>query len=149
MTRRAFRPMTSAAAGAAPVISKADGLPCGAFGSITVLIFSLLPFPRSWGARGTFFSDGRKNCGAHCAPSLFGSGTSRLVWPGGEKVPAPRGLTGPPAPGTGSFQTARRIHPANLLVKSIAQYIGLVFLTAHNRAGSLRFYLKVRPRARQ
>src|SRR5215211_3168067 len=70
MTRRAFSPMTSAA-GAAPVISKADGLPCGAFGSITVLIFSLLPFPRSWGARGTFFSSGRKNCGAHCAPSLM------------------------------------------------------------------------------
>src|SRR5918993_5549882 len=54
MTRRAFRPSVAAAGGAAPVISKAEGLPCGAFGSITVLIFSLLPFPRSWGARGTF-----------------------------------------------------------------------------------------------
>src|SRR5215210_5110682 len=44
MTRRALRPITSAA-GAAPVISKALGLPCGAFGSITVLISSLLAFP--------------------------------------------------------------------------------------------------------
>src|SRR5215217_7473618 len=45
MTRRALRPRVSAAAGAAPVMSKADGLPCGAFGSITVLISSLLAFP--------------------------------------------------------------------------------------------------------
>src|SRR5919112_4969384 len=45
MTRRAFRPRVSAAAGAAPVISKAEGLPCDAFGSIAVLISSLLAFP--------------------------------------------------------------------------------------------------------
>src|SRR5687767_8821799 len=96
MTRRAFRPMTSAA-GAAPVISKLDGLPCGAFGSITVLISSFLPFPRSWGARGDVLT-GRKNCGANCAPSLCVSGTSRLVWPGGEKVRAQAGaLTSPGA----------------------------------------------------
>ena len=62
-------------------------------------------------------------------------------------VPVRQGRWRPPALKTGSFQTARRIHPADLLVKSIAQYIGLVFLTAHNRAGSLRFYVKVRRRS--
>src|ERR687893_463661 len=146
MTRRALRPMTSAAAVPAPVISKADGLPCGAFGSITVLIFSSC-LSRARGGREARSSPAVEKIAALTARRLScGSGTSRLVWPGGEKVPVPRGLAAPPAPGTGSFQTARRIHPANLLVKSIAQHIGLVFLTAHNRAGSLRFYLRIRPR---
>src|SRR5215203_5595749 len=144
MTRRAFRPMVSAAAGAAPVMSKAEGLPCGAFGSITVLIFSLLPFPRSWGARGTFLLQRSKKLRrslravSHVARVLRG-------WSGREakRSPCRAGRLAPSAPGTGSFQTARRIHPTNLLVKSIAQYIGYVFLTAHNRAGSLRFYMRM------
>src|SRR5215211_7256847 len=141
MTRRAFRPRVPAA-GAAPVMSKADGLPCGAFGSITVLIFSCC-LSRARGGREARSSPAVEKIAALTARRLScGSGTSRLVWPGGEKVPVPFGADWPPAPGTGSFQTARRIHPTNLLVKSIAQYIGLVFLTAHNRAGSLRFYLR-------
>src|SRR5215217_4331470 len=144
MTRRAFRPRVSAAAGAAPVISKAEGLPC-CFGSIAVLIFSTC-LSRARGGREARSSPAVEKIAALTARRLLcGSGTSRLVWPGGEKVPVPRRLAASPAPGTGSFQTARRIHPTNLLVKSIAQYIGLVFLTAHNRAGSLRFYMKARP----
>src|SRR5947209_8124455 len=51
MTRRALRPKVSVGAGVAPVISKAEGVPCGAFGSTTVLI-PRFAFPRSWGARG-------------------------------------------------------------------------------------------------
>src|SRR5829696_8078747 len=147
MTRRAFRPRVSATAGAAPVMSKAEGLPCGAFGSITVLISSLLDLSRARGGREARSSPAVEKIAALTARRLScGSGTSRLVWPGGEKVPVPCGPTGPKAPGTGSFQTARRIHPTNLLVKSIAQYIGYVFLTAHNRAGSLRFYMRARSR---
>src|SRR3954452_12401602 len=87
MTLRALSPKVSAAGAAAPVMSKLDGLPCGAFGSITVLIFSLLPFPRSWGARGTFFSSGRKNCGAHCAPSLVWLGYFAVGLAGRRKGP--------------------------------------------------------------
>src|SRR4051812_20143829 len=45
MTLRALSPKVSAAGAAAPVMSKLDGLPCGAFGSITVLIFLLYAFP--------------------------------------------------------------------------------------------------------
>src|SRR5689334_22265454 len=44
MTLRALSPSVSAAGAAAPVMSKLEGLPFGAFGSITVLIF-LLAFP--------------------------------------------------------------------------------------------------------
>src|SRR2546423_6578014 len=44
MTRRALRPKVSVGAGVAPVISNAEGVPCGAFGSIAVLI-STLAFP--------------------------------------------------------------------------------------------------------
>src|SRR5919112_4857778 len=124
MTRRAFRPMTSAA-GAAPVISKAEGLPC-CFGSIAVLISSLLAFPALvGGARHVLLQRSKKLRRSLRAVSLV----ARVLrgWSGREAKRSPcRGdLKGPPAPGTGSFQTARRIHPANLLVKSIAQHIGL------------------------
>src|SRR5919112_3622837 len=92
MTRRAFRPRVSAA-GAAPVISKADGLPCGAFGSITVLIFSSC-LSRARGGREARSSPAVEKIAALTARRLScGSGTSRLVWPGGEKVPVPRWLT--------------------------------------------------------
>src|SRR5215210_8243095 len=142
MTRRALRPITSAA-GAAPVISKALGLPCGAFGSIAVLISSLLAFPALvGGARHVLLQQSKKlrrslRAVSHVARVLRG-------WSGREakRSPCRAGRLAPSALGTGSFQTARRIHPANLLVKSIAQYIGYVFLTAHNRAGSLRFYMR-------
>src|ERR1051326_5879093 len=43
MTRRAFRPNSAAGAGVAPVISNAEGFPCGAFGSTTVLISNAFP----------------------------------------------------------------------------------------------------------
>ncbi len=146
MTRRALSPRVSAAAGAAPVISKLDGLPCGAFGSITVLIFSLLAFPALvGGARHVLLQRSKKLRRSLRAVSRV----ARVLrgWSGREakRFPCRAGLTAPRHNGTGSFQTARRIHPANLLVKSIAQYIGLVFLTAHNRAGSLRFYMRARP----
>src|SRR5690348_3230129 len=121
MTRRALSPITSAGA-AAPVISKLEGLPCGAFGSITVLIFLFLPFPRSWGARGDVLKRSKKLRREQRAVRVV----SRVLrgWPGGEKVPVRRGqFSTAPAPVTGSFQTARRIHPPDLLVKSIAQYI--------------------------
>src|SRR5688500_13128759 len=71
MTRRALRPMTSAAAGAAPVISKAEGLPCGAFGSITVLIFSNCLSRARGGREATILLGSRKNCGANRAPSCL------------------------------------------------------------------------------
>src|SRR5829696_8982494 len=117
MTRRALRPMTSAA-GAAPVISKAEGLPCGAFGSIAVLIFSLLPFPRFvGGARRRFSLTVEKIAARTARRHVCGSGTSWLVWPGGEQVPVPGSILGAPGTRNGSFQTARRIHPADLLVK--------------------------------
>src|SRR5215207_1023104 len=64
--------------------------------------------------------------------------------PGGEKVPVRRGqFSTAPAPMTGSFQTARRIHPRVLLVKSIAQHIVLLLWVCSNRAGNLTFYLNM------
>src|SRR5215213_1667240 len=140
MTRRALSPITSAAAGAAPVISKLEGLPCGAFGSITVLIFLFLPFPRSWGARGDVLKQSKKLRRELRAVRVV----SRVLrgWLGGEKVPVRRGqFSTAPAPMTGSFQTARRIHPHVLLVKSIAQYIVLVLCWCSNRERNLTFYL--------
>src|ERR1044072_1150042 len=96
MTRRAFRPSVSVA-GAAPVISKAEGLPCGAFGSITVLIFSSC-LSRARGGREARSSPKVEKIAALTARRLLcGSGTSRLVWPGGEKVPVPYGADWPPS----------------------------------------------------
>src|SRR5215211_6019664 len=87
MTRRAFRPITSAAAGAAPVMSKAEGLPCGAFGSITVLISSLLAFPALVGGARHVLLRRSKNCGAHCAPSLMWLGYFAVGLAGRRKGP--------------------------------------------------------------
>src|SRR5215210_3361480 len=101
MTRRAFRPMTSAAAGAAPVISKAEGLPCGAFGSIAVLISLFLPFPRSWGARGDDSPWQSKKLRRELRAVTL---VARVLrgWSGREASKSPcRGVTwGLPAPGT-------------------------------------------------
>src|ERR1044072_4411103 len=140
MPRRALSPRISAAGAAAPVISKLEGLPCGAFGSITVLIFLFLPFPRSWGARGDVLKQSKKL--RREPPAVRGLSRVLRGWPGGGKVPVRRGqFCTAPAPMTGSFQTARRIHPRVLLVKSIAQHIVLVLCVYSNRAGNLTFYL--------
>src|SRR5215207_4758405 len=118
MTRRAFKPKVSVAAGAAPVMSKADGLPCGAFGSIAVLISSLLAFPALvGGARHVLLQRSKKLRRSLRAVSRV----ARVLrgWSGREakRSPCRGGWLPPTAPGTGSFQTARRIHPTNLLVK--------------------------------
>src|ERR1043165_756317 len=104
MTRRALSPRSPAAAGAAPVISKLDGLPCGAFGSITVLIF-LLAFPALRGGREATFSTVEKIAALTARRQGFVSGTSWLA--GRRESPRAEGsVPTAPAPTTGSFQKA-------------------------------------------
>src|SRR5918912_1340050 len=99
MTRRALRPRVSAAAGAAPVISKAEGLPCDAFGSIAVLISSLLAFPALvGGARHVLLQRSKKLRRSLRAVSRV----ARVLrgWSGREakRSPCRSGLTGPRHP---------------------------------------------------
>src|SRR5437763_17193219 len=68
MTRRALRPRSSVGADVAPVISKAEGVPCGAFGSIAVLI-PRFAFPALVGGARRRKILSQKECGAKRAPS--------------------------------------------------------------------------------
>src|SRR2546421_11525976 len=84
MTRRALRPKVSVGAGVAPVISKAEGVPCGAFGSITVLIPRFAFLALVGGARRRKILS-QKECGAKRAPSSLCLRVLRLA--GGREIP--------------------------------------------------------------
>src|SRR5256714_80844 len=84
MTRRALRPKVSVGAGVAPVISKAEGVPCGAFGSITVLI-PRSAFPALVGGARRRKILSQKECGAKRAPSSLCLRVLRLA--GGREIP--------------------------------------------------------------
>src|SRR5436305_9041256 len=92
MTRRALRPKVSVGADVAPVISKAEGVPCGAFGSITVLI-PRFAFPALVGGARRRKILSQKECGAKRAPSSL---VSRVLrgWLEGEKFPICSRLSG-------------------------------------------------------
>src|SRR5438105_2368828 len=140
MTRRALRPKVSVGAGVAPVISKAEGVPCGAFGSIAVLI-PRFAFPALVGGARRRKILSQKECGAKRAPSSLCLRVLRLA--GGREIPYRRQarLRGPPR-FICLVPSGAQNNPSRLACQEYNTIYWVCLFVRSHRACTLRFYLR-------